>query len=217
MKAWDEIWKSDKYRGRWLEPDPLVTSLLPKFKEEGIKTVLDLGFGIGRHAILFAKDGFDVYGIDSSPTGLEYATKWAEEEKIDLKLEVSEMNRLPFEDEQFDLIIAWNVLYHGTVDYIYKAISEVKRCLKPNGYLLCTIISTKNKRFGVGEEIEKGTFIIPEVKETSHPHHFFDMEEINQYLNGFTLLKCEDMEQPLVPHSESFHWHILAKLASNCK
>ena len=41
--------------------------------------VLDLGCGAGRHAIELAKRGYDVVGIDISPTMLEAATKRAEE------------------------------------------------------------------------------------------------------------------------------------------
>jgi len=95
MKAWDEIWKTKEGKTLWLEPDPFVFSLLPKFKREGVNRILDIGFGVGRHAILFAKEGFDVYGIDTSPTGLKYATKWAEKEKATLKLRIGEMSRLP--------------------------------------------------------------------------------------------------------------------------
>jgi SAM-dependent methyltransferase len=214
MKAWDEIWKTKEGKTLWLEPDPFIVSFLPKFRREGVNKILDIGFGLGRHAILFAKEGFDVYGIDTSPTGLKYATKWAEREKVDLKLTTGEMSCLPFNSDMFDLVIAWNVVYHGTSDYIYKTISEIKRCLKLNGYLLCTLISTKNEKYGFGEEIEKRTFVIPEEKEKSHPHHYFDMEEINQYFKDFTLLKCEDIEQF---HPGSFHWYILARLVLKCR
>jgi len=211
MKAWDEIWKTKEGQALWLESDSFVLSLLPRFKEEVIERILDIGFGVGRHAILFAKEGFDVYGIDTSPAGLKYAIKWSKKEKVNLKLKIGEMSHLPFKSDIFDLIIAWNVIYHGTADYIRESVSEIKRCLKLNGYLLCTLISIQNNKYGLGEEIERGTFVIPEEKEKSHPHHYFDTEEINRCLSGFTLLKCEDIEQF---RPGSFHWHILARLVS---
>ncbi len=122
------------------------------------------------------------------------------------------MSHLPFASDFFDLIVAWNVIYHGNVDYIRKTVGEIKRCLKLNGYLLCTLISTQNSNYGLGEEIEKGTFVVAEDEEKSYPHHYFDREEINQYLKGFTLLKCKDVEHHY--RRRSFHWHILARLAS---
>lgn len=214
MKAWDEIWKTKEGQALWLQPDLFVTSLLPRFKKEGIKKILDIGFGVGRHTILLAKEDFDVYGIDTSPTGLEYAIRWSKKERVTVKLNVGEMTHLPFDSDFFDLVLAWNVIYHGTSNYIRKTLSEIKRCLKLDGYLLCTLISTQNNKYGLGEEIERGTFVIAEEKEKSHPHHYFDMEEIKQYLGGFTLLKCEDIQQ-FGPGS--FHWNILARLVSKYK
>ncbi len=194
-----------------MEPVSFVASLLPKFKKEDLKKILDIGFGAGRHSILFAKEGFDVYGIDTSESGLEYANKWARKEKITLHLELGEMNDLPFENDFFDLIIAWNVLYHGALDSVRKSIEEIRRCLKQDGYLLCSLISVKNDKYGLGEEIERKTFVVAEEKEKSYPHHYFDRKEIRQYLIGFSLLRCKDVEQF---RSGDFHWHILAKLLS---
>ena len=214
MKAWDEIWKTKEGQALWTEPDPFVVSLLPRFKNEGIEKILDIGFGLGRHAILFAKEGFDVYGIEASPAGLKYAIKWSEKEKVALKLTIGEMSHLPFDSDFFDLVIAWNVLYHGTADYVHKTVSEIERCLKLDGHLLCTLISTQNNKYGLGEEIEEGTFVIAEEREKSHPHHYFDIKEINRYLGKFTLFECEDIKQF---RPGSFHWHIGARLASKYK
>ncbi|MFX1250007.1 MAG: class I SAM-dependent methyltransferase [Promethearchaeota archaeon] len=208
IKAWDEIWKTKEGRALWLEPDPFVASLLPRFKKEGIVKILDIGFGVGRHAILFAKEGMDVYGVDTSPNALKYTLKWAEQEKVTLKLSTGEMNSLPFNSALFDLIIAWNTIYHGTINYIRQTFNEIKRCLKVNSYLLCTLISTRHNKYGLGEEIEENTFVIAEEQEKNHPHHYFDIDEINRYLSEFTLMICEDKEQF---YPGCFHWYILAR------
>ncbi|MFX1511852.1 MAG: class I SAM-dependent methyltransferase [Promethearchaeota archaeon] len=208
MKVWDDIWKTEEGKTLWLEPDPFIVSLLPQFTQEGIKTVLDIGCGVGRHAIQFAREGFDVYGIEISPTGLKYALKWSEKEKIVIRLSLGDMSYLPYKRNFFDLIITWSVIYHGKADYIRRAVSEIERCIKLDSYLLCTLISTKHNKYGLGEEIEDNTFIIKEENEKSYPHHYFDREEINRYLNRFTLLMCVDKEQ-FFPGD--FHWHILGR------
>jgi len=195
----------------WLNPDSFVVSLLPRFKKERIEKVLDLGVGLGRHAVLLAKEGFDVQGLDTSPAGLKYATDWAEREKVTLTLTMGEMGHLPFDNDFFDLVVAWNVIYHGTADYIRQTVGEIKRCLKPSGYLLCTLISTRHSKHGLGQEIERGTYIIAEEGEKSYPHHYFDREEISRYLKAFALLKCEHVEQF---RPGTFHWNILARLVS---
>lgn len=209
MREWDEIWKTEEGRTWWLEPEPSLLSLLPRFQGEGVGKVLDLGFGLGRHSILLAREGFDVYGIETSPSGLEYALKWAARENVTLKLTLGEMNALPFESDFFDLILAWNVIYHGTSEYVGEAVREIRRCLKLGGYLLCTLISTKHYECGLGEEIERRTFVIADHEEKSHPHHYFDKQEIEEYLDGFDLLACEDVEHG---HPGSYHWHVLSRL-----
>jgi tellurite methyltransferase len=208
MKEWDEIWKTEEGRKWWLEPEPLVVSLLPRFKEEGAEQVLDLGFGLGRHSILLAREGFDVYGIETSPAGLQFALEWAEREGVALNLTTGGMSDLTWESDSFDLVLAWNVIYHGAVEYIQRSIAEIERCLRPGGYLLCTLISTESDQCGLGEEIESGTFVIHGHEEKSYPHHYFDRGEVEAFLAGFTLLECED-----VPGRRpgSYHWHILAR------
>jgi tellurite methyltransferase len=211
MKEWDEIWKSEEGRKWWLEPEPLVVSFLPRFKEEGVEQVLDLGFGLGRHSVLMAKEGFDVFGIETSPAGLQFALDWAEREGVALNLTTGDMSDLPWESDSFDLVLAWNVIYHGAAEYIQRSIAEIERCLRPGGYLLCTLISTKNDQCGLGEEIEKGTFVIHGHEEKSYPHHYFDRGEVEAFLGRFTLLECED-----VPGRRpgSYHWHVLARLSA---
>jgi len=78
-----------------------------------------------------------------------------------------------------------------------------------SGYLLCTLISRQHSKYGLGREIEEGTYIIEDEIEKNHPHHYFHRGEIKQYFVGFNLINCEDNEQQL---PGSFHWHILARL-----
>jgi len=211
MKEWDEIWRTEEGRTWWLEPEPWVVSLLPRFRDEGLGNALDLGFGLGRHSVLLAREGFDVYGVESSPAGLEYSLRWAEREELALNLAMGDMSHLPFRDGFFDLILAWNVIYHGTVAYIRRTVAEIRRCLRPGGYLLCTLISTQNDQCGLGEEVEEGTFVIAGHEEKSYAHHYFDEADVETYLSGFTLLECED-----VPGGRpgSYHWRVMAKLVS---
>src|SRR5690349_22630223 len=70
IDAWDKRWATDEGRADWLEPHPAVVALLPELHARGVRRVLDLGCGVGRHALLLAEQGFAVEALDGSPTGL---------------------------------------------------------------------------------------------------------------------------------------------------
>src|SRR6516165_9574873 len=75
IEAWDERWATPEGRDDWLVPDPAVAALVPVLKARGTQHVLDLGCGIGRHALLFAEHGFAVEAIDGAPAGLDFVRR----------------------------------------------------------------------------------------------------------------------------------------------
>ena len=52
-----------------------VIDLINKYSELPISSILDIGCGTGGHALIWAKDGIDVAGLDMSPTMLKYANE----------------------------------------------------------------------------------------------------------------------------------------------
>ena len=63
VEAWDKRWMTAEGRADWLDPDPDVMALLPELKRRGVRTALDLGCGVGRHALFLAEHGLAVQAI----------------------------------------------------------------------------------------------------------------------------------------------------------
>ncbi|MBX3015793.1 MAG: class I SAM-dependent methyltransferase [Caldilineaceae bacterium] len=208
MEAWNQAWNSEAGRQDWLTPDPFVVEQIPHLQAAGVHRVLDLGFGVGRHAVLLAQAGFAVYGIDASENGLAYAQSWAAREGVSIQLTTGDMATLPYDDDFFDAIVTWNVIYHGTAAYVQQTIREMERVLKPGGYLTGTLLSTRHHRYGRGTEIEPNIFIIPGEGEASHPHHYFDEASARHALQHFTLTRCEDVEQY---GPGKYHWQLFGR------
>ena len=62
-----------------------VNSIKEMLREEGVPDdglILDLGCGIGRHALLLAEYGFNVVGVDISPDFIAYAGRIAEKRGV---------------------------------------------------------------------------------------------------------------------------------------
>lgn len=100
--------------------------------------ILELGCGNGvlwqvnKQAV---KENWDITLSDFSEGMLQDSKQNISIEKI--KYEIIDIQDIPYEDESFDIIIARHMLYH--VPDIDKALSEVKRVLKPNGKFYVSI------------------------------------------------------------------------------
>ena len=77
VEAWEERWTTPEGRADWLAPHPAVSAMVPVLKARGAQHVLDLGCGVGRHALLFAEHGFAVEAIDGAAAGLDFARREA--------------------------------------------------------------------------------------------------------------------------------------------
>mgnify|MGYP001037259182 CR=1 FL=1 len=131
-----------------MEPEESILKIVKIFKKEKIKRVLDLGCGSGRHLVYFAKQGFNVYGIDIAKTGIEMAKDWLKEEKLKANLEIGDIyKKLPYKDNFFEAIICTNVLHHNKIEKIRKLIKEMERILVPRGFIYIVVrkaIGVKN-------------------------------------------------------------------------
>lgn len=95
--------------------------------------VLDVGTGCGFLAILLAEEGHEVTGVDISPLMLEEAAYCAGARKAAVDFRQGSAEKLPFEDDCFDLIISRNLVW--ALQNPETAFSEWHRILKPGGML----------------------------------------------------------------------------------
>lgn len=82
----------------------LVGLILSKIKLPPSAKILDSSCGNGRHAILFAKKGYEVTGFDLSTRLLELAAKECEIQKLNVKLVRADIRNFCVK-EKFDLIV----------------------------------------------------------------------------------------------------------------
>jgi ubiquinone/menaquinone biosynthesis C-methylase UbiE len=91
--------------------------------------ILDIGSGTGGATKFLEKYG-KVTGIEKNNYAISLAKKRG------LKIIKGEAEKLPFKNNNFDLVTIFDVLYHKDVKDVKKAILEIKRVLKQNGYIL---------------------------------------------------------------------------------
>ncbi|MBP5609366.1 MAG: class I SAM-dependent methyltransferase [Lachnospiraceae bacterium] len=96
--------------------------------------ILDAGTGTGYFAILLAKEGHRLTGIDLTESMLEEAKKTAEMFGVDVCFLQRNVQETGMEAERFDAIVSRNVTW--TLPDPEKAYREWYRLLKPGGVLL---------------------------------------------------------------------------------
>lgn len=212
MKDWESAYRKKRVKARVSD---IVKESLWLLKKREAKKVLDVGFGVGGHALFLAENGFDVYGIDISKTGKRIAEKKARDKKLSIKLKTADMKKIPFGDSYFDAIIAVYTIPHNTLCGLRRTISEIERVLRPGGILVATLLSKKDPRYGTGEEIEPGTFVkLDDPVESDVPHRFSDDRELNDLFSGFHFIKLREnygySDRRKMP---AVHWEIAAEKA----
>jgi tellurite methyltransferase len=221
-RGWDEIWQSwgRVWEGR--APEQAVLELAARLKAEGRRRVHDLGCGPGRHLLFLAAEGFEASGSDFSPAAVETCRRRLEEAGLSAPVSLADMTALPAEDGSLDAVVAWDVVYHGTLDNIRRTVEGVRRKLAPGGYFLVTFNSVESANClrareaaarGEAEEPEPDTFVVPgDAFDKTLPHHYTTEREIrDQLMAGFRILSLTEVRgQATSDRSPTAKYHVLA-------
>jgi ubiquinone/menaquinone biosynthesis C-methylase UbiE len=78
------------------------------------RTILDVGTGTGRAALLMARAGARVTGVDPSPDMLAVARRQAAEAQVPVRFDLGDAHRLEFGDRSFEVVICLRVLMHAS-------------------------------------------------------------------------------------------------------
>lgn len=91
---------------------------------------------------------------DVSPLAIAGVMQWAQREELAMAAAVSSANALPFEDESFDGVLSFGVLYYLPYTRMKQAISEIWRILKRGGKAFILMKSDADSRCLGGERID---------------------------------------------------------------
>jgi len=171
------------------EPEEGLDKVVEVFREHGVRRVLDLGCGSGRHLVFFAERGFEVYGIDISETGIGIAEEWLKAKGLSADLRVGSVyERLPYGDGFFDAVVSIRVIHHARIEDIRKAIGEIERVLKPNGLAFVTVRKRVSKRRRLKfKKLDSRTYVPLEGDEKGLVHYLFNKELLRKEFKNFRI------------------------------
>ena len=129
-------------------PPEVLIRLVESGKVKPCKTI-DLGCGTGNYLIYLASVGFDVTGIDISPTAIKIAQENAKRKGINCNFFVANvLGNLNEVKGKFDFAYDWELLHHIFPEQRKIYVKNVYEILNPGAKYLSVCFSEKDPGFG---------------------------------------------------------------------
>ena len=186
-----------------LEPSISAKKALNFFKEKKINNIIELGAGLGRDSIFFAKNNIKIQALDYSSSGIKIINHKIKKDNLSNYISTKLFDvreKLPFKDNSVDACYS-HMLYCMalTIADLQKLNNEIHRILKPNGLNIYTVRHTNDGDYKNGKHIgedlyENDGFIV----------HYFSEEKVNSLLNGFKNISLEKFEEGTFPRKLFF-------------
>lgn len=193
-------------------PEMFVTSCAAKaaldfFQYTKVDTLIDIGCGLGRDSIYFARNDLSVTGVDSESKKIQRANKFLRDTHLyrllrDIRFRTGNATNLPFEDGQFDAAFC-NMMYHTFNDQDTRddAAKDMLRVLRPRGLFFVSLFSKSDPSYNPDTEVKIGV------------SHHFDESDIERTFSG-----CFDLFPQEVKYSsgdcsegERPYWHVMGQ------
>lgn len=176
-KLWNKIYKEDTFHPLYLRESKFAKECI-KYFPKNFK-ILELGCGLGKDAIFFAKRGHFVVALDFSKEAIRRAKENAKKQKIKnivfINRDISK--KFNFRDFSFDVVYANLSLHYFTEKVTKKIFGEIARVLKKKGLFCAQCRSIKDPLYGKGELVERNIYIL-----NGHLRHFFSEKDFKEKL-----------------------------------
>jgi SAM-dependent methyltransferase len=221
----DKSWELQYSKGRMLNryPHDRVVSLTFKYfgnvKDKSKIKVLDLGCGAGNNSWFFAKEGFDVTGIDASETAIEFARKRFESEKLKGRFLTMGFDEVGALNERFDLILDRGSLCTIEWEDLLGVVDSLKNLMHDDSLFFSFFYNTQHPDKGFCKKTKNGrTFYDLEegVFGGTGRLTFLDEKSVHELFSGYTIIelynfKLEPIIQTQGTHGGMAQYVIVAK------
>ena len=181
-----------------LEPSIAAKKALELFKKKNINNILELGAGLGRDTLYFAKNSITIQALDYSKTSIENIKDKSNKLNLTrfIKPKVFDVRKkLPFKDNSIDACFSHMLFCMALSNFDIKNLNdEICRVLKNDGINFYSVrhIGDGDYKNGIyrGEDLyENDGFIV----------HFFSKDKIYKISRGFKVLSIEEFEEGKFP------------------
>ncbi len=193
---WDTAWN-----GRRGDANVFAREVLQVTDHPKGKTLLDIGCGDGRDALLFAEAGFHVTAIDYSSSGIDRLKK----ANPSLTALQQDIRSIDFSTASFDVIYAHLSIHYFDDLTTRRIVNTIHRMLKPGGTFFVKCKSTKDPLYG------KGVLVGGDTYDYGHVRHFFSEVYLRHLLRDFRIIVVREYESAYDGKQSSFIEAIAAR------
>ena len=184
------------------EPSHSAKIALENFKKNNIKHIIELGAGLGRDTIFFAKNSIKVTALDCSPTAIKIIKDKSSNLRLSNFIDVQTHDlrqKLNFNDNSFEGCYS-HMLYCMAFTYseLENLNNEICRVLKKDSL---NIYTARNYR---DADYKKGIYHGEDLYEMNgYIVHYFSDEKIKKLLTGFKNLSINHFDEGSFPRKLS--------------
>ncbi len=171
--------------------EPAASALWARdhFVRAGARHVLIPGVGYGRNAKPFLDQGIRVTGIEISPSAIELARSRL---GLDLRIHEGSVEDMPFDDEQYDGIFCYGLIYLLDAPGRQRLIDHCYRQLAPGGQMIFTVISKKAPMYGQGTKLGEDWY----ERLPGLGMYFYDARSVEREFGPYGLTEQAEIDEP---------------------
>lgn len=195
-----------KYYDGWLEEETIKQII-----KETKKPIIDLGSGTGNNCVHLSEIGKEVIACDYSEEGLKLINKVNPNIKT-INFDMTE--KFPLSSNITDLVIADISLHYFDKQTTINILSEIRRVLTSEGYLLFRVNSTNDFNHGAGQgtKIEENFYQVNDMTK-----RFFDKKSIEFFLKELKIVQLIEEPRDLNLYDEKNKvWYLSPKKVWKC-
>jgi SAM-dependent methyltransferase len=169
------------------------------------RQILDCGAGGKEPPLaLFYRYGYQTYGIEIAEEPLSQATQFCRQRSMRLNIFRGDMRHIPFTNESFSFVYAFNSIMFMTKPDIALSMGEIERVLKPGGLVYVNFVSVDEPDQGPFCETAPARELLKSERFAQHKDH-----EPDAFFADFTVvLKQKRYEDKLHGSKRSLQVYI---------
>jgi cyclopropane fatty-acyl-phospholipid synthase-like methyltransferase len=177
VEHWENFYR--EHKRPWRGIGKIALDLPPGSK------VLDLGCGNGKTTAALIKMDMDVTGLDFSPSAISHCISLFGDKA---KFTIAECDRMPFQNDHFDAVVAVHILEHLNDNQLRDTIKEVSRVLAPGGLVYVRTFAVGDMRSEGKDRNTRGNGI---------EYRYYTEDVMKDIFSGFELISSERKDETM--------------------